>query len=543
MNFITRSSLLTIAFALLASQPLFAQETQEPQEITETTVVAIPVATDKGPEDALNRGTPRGSAKGFLETAASFDFEKAAQYLDLRNLPSGLREADGPELARQLNHVLSRSVWLDDYNVSDSPEGAKGDDLPTYRDELVTIKTLDGREYPIWMQRVPRGDGEQIWKISNRSVALIPELYDEFSYPESVEKIRKWFPEDSSFLGLETFKWAIMAVIALISWPVLWVVGWALSRIFSSPERETYPLVKKALTGPLVFIGILIITGIVVEELGAGAYAQMVMDAKTLSTIAIVWALWSFISLFRAKKQIKLLAEDRPGAAKLLQPMSTLAKILVFMFGLLFWLNNVGVNITTVLAGLGVGGLAVALALQKPIEDMMGALSIFSQAPFRVGDLVKYRQILGVIEDIGLRTTRIRTLTNTVVSCPNAQIAYEEVENITYRERIRYWPTLRMRYDTSPEQLERIRDGIINVLTKHEKVLENPVRARFTDFDRDAVLIKIHSFINTTEFTEFLRVAEELNLEIMKVVDHEGARFALPGASIQIEGGLSSIQP
>ena len=531
--------LLTMCLMSANTSSLQAQDNTEAQE---TVAVAIPVAVDKGPEDALNRGTPRSSAVGFLESSAKFDFEKASQYLDLRNLPDEVNEVGGQELARQLNHVLSRSVWLDDYNVSDSPEGAKGDDLPSYRDELVTIKTLDGREYPIWMQRVPRGDGEQIWKISNRSVALIPELYDEFSYPEPVEKIRKWFPEDSSFLGLEAFKWVIMLVIALVSWPVLWVVGWALSRIFSSPERDTYPLVKRMLTGPMVFIGILIIVGIVVETLGAGAYAQMVMDAKTLSTIAIVWALWSLISLFVSKKQKKLIAEDRPGAAKLLQPMSTLAKILVFLFGLLFWLNNVGVNITTVLAGLGVGGLAVALALQKPIEDMMGALSIFSQAPFRVGDLVKYRQILGIVEDIGLRTTRLRTLTNTVVSCPNAQIAYEEVENITYRERIRYWPTLRMRYDTSPEQLERIRDGILEVLNGHEKILEEPVRARLTDFDRDAVLIKVHSFVDTTEFTEFLRVAEELNLEIMKVVAREGARFALPGASVQIEGGVPASQ-
>lgn len=539
MSFISKALAILILFSVLCGSSLFAQEENEK---TETVSVAIPVEADKGPEDALNRGTPRGSAVGFLEAAAQFDFEKASQYLDMRNLPEDVAELGGHELARQLNHVLSRTVWLDDYNVSDSPEGARGDDLPTYRDELVTIKTMDGREFPIWMQRIPRGDGEQIWKISNRSIALVPDLYDEFSYPESVETIRKFFPEDSSFLGLETFKWVIMIVIALISWPVLWVVGWALSRIFSSPKQPTYPLVKKALTGPMVFIGLLIITGFVVETLGAGAYAQMVMDAKTLSIIGVIWAFWSFISLFRAKKQIKLIANNRPGAAKLLQPMSTLAKIFVVLFGLLFWLNNVGVNITTVLAGLGVGGLAVALALQKPIEDMMGALSIFSQAPFRVGDLVKYRQVLGIIEEIGLRTTRIRTLTNTIVSCPNAQIAYEEVENITYRERIRYWPTLRMRYDTSPEQLERIRDGIIDVLNGHEMVLEDPVRVRFTDFDRDAVLIKVHSFVNTTEFTRFLEIAEELNLQIMKVVAREDARFALPGASIQIEGGVPSIQ-
>ena len=220
-----------------------------------------------------------------------------------------------------------------------------------------------------------------------------------------------------------------------------------------------------------------------------------------------------------------------------MQPMSTLLKVLVLLFGLLFWLSNLGVNITTVIAGLGVGGLAVALALQKPIEDMMGALSIFSQAPFRVGDLCKYKGVLGTVEDIGLRTTRIRTLTNTVVSIPNAQIAYLEVENLSYRTKIRYWPTLRLRYDTKPEQLKAISEGILEMLSADERVYDDPVRVRFTDFDRDAVLLKVHAFMKTTDFAESLQIGEELNYGIMQIVEDAGARFALPGASIQIEGG------
>ena len=85
-----------------------------------------------------------GSITGFLEASSAFDFDKAAQFLDLRNLPDEAEELGGQELAKQLNHVLSRAVWLNDYTVSDSPEGIKGDDLPSYRDELVVVKTNDG---------------------------------------------------------------------------------------------------------------------------------------------------------------------------------------------------------------------------------------------------------------------------------------------------------------------------------------------------------------------------------------------------------------
>lgn len=526
--------ILALILALVPCPLAGAQNAAEP--LAGAVASEVPAVDGGAPEDALNRGTPRRSAVGFLEACARPDFERAAEYLDLRNLPENIAELGGPELARQLNHVLSRAVWLDDYTVSDSPQGAKGDGLPEYRDQLVTIKTPEGLEYPIWLQHVPRGDGVLIWKVSNRSVALIPELYEEYSYPPLIERIRKWFPENVVILGLEAFKWFILLLSAVLSWPILWVVGWALSRIFSSPARDLFPLVRKFFTGPFVLIGILVVAGVVLNELGAGAYAQMIMDARTLSTLAIVWALWALTNLYRSYKQTRLDAAGRPGAAKLMRPITGLVKLLILIFAMLFWLNNIGVNITTVLAGLGVGGLAVALALQKPIEDMMGALTIFSQAPMRVGDFVRYGEVTGTVEDIGLRTTRIRTLQSTVVSIPNARIAHVEVENLTYRSKIRYWPTLRLRYDTTLEQLRQIRDRIEEMLEAHESVYPEPVRVRFTDFDTDAILIKVHSYLQTTDYTESLRIGEALNLSMMEIVQSVGARFALPGRSIALEG-------
>ena len=327
-----------------------------------------------------------------------------------------------------------------------------------------------------------------------------------------------------------------MIATALIAWPVLWFVGWVLARTFSSPKREIYPLVRRFFTGPLVLIGILVITGFVVEELGAGAYGQMVLDANTINTIAIIWAFWALLNVYKKHKQNNLVEHDRPGAAKLMQPLTTLLKLFILIFGLLFWLHNIGVNITTVLAGLGVGGLAVALALQKPIEDMMGALTIFTQASIRVGDLCKYGEFLGVVEDIGLRTVRLRTLTNTVVTIPNSRIAHLEIENLSYRTKIRFWPTLRLRYDTTPEQLKEVRDGIRNMLAAHDKVHDDPIRVRFTDFAKDAILLKVHSFLKTTSFAESLEIGEELNYQIMKIVRNAGTQFALPSATMFVEG-------
>ena len=488
----------------------------------------------EAPDDALGRGTPRSSIRGFLAASDALNWEEAAEYLDMRNLPRDVRSIGGAELARQLSHVVSR-VWLDEVIISDKPEGMRGDGLPVYRDELVRIPMPEG-DAVLWMQRVPRGDGESIWKISNRSVALIPELYDEYSYSKPVERIRGWFPGDLAFLGIEAFKWFILAIVAAVGWGVFYLLGLVLARLFSKPGQDNYVHVRKLFTGPLVFLAILISAGVALRELGAGEYARHIMKTNTLLTLAVVWFAWALIDLYRNIKQHRLITIGRPGAAKLLQPMSTLVKIVVVLFGLLFWLNNLGVNITTVLAGLGVGGLAVALALQRPIEDLMGALTIFSQASVRVGDLCRFGSNVGWIEEIGLRTTRVRTLTDSVVSVPNSQFAYMELDNLTFREKIRYWPTLRLRYDTRLDAIERIRERITALLEADEHVYVEPVRVRFTDFDNDAILLKVHAFLKTNDYATALEYQERLNLGIMAIVEEEGARFALPGLSVYLEG-------
>jgi MscS family membrane protein len=520
---------------------VFSQDDANPGQ-TETKTVVIPVAEPSGPQDALNRGTPRGAITGFLQACEAFDFERAAQYLDLRNVPKSVATIGGAELARRLNHILSRAVWLDDYTISDDPKGILGDGLPTYRDELVRIPTDDG-EAILWLQQVPREDGESIWKVSNRSVVLIPDLYELYSYPPGVETVRGWFPSNAAFLGLELFKVFILIVLMLLAWPVLHLIGLGLARVFSSPASNRYPLVRKICTRPLVALGILIVLYAALGELGMGARAQQIARAHTLLTFVVVWIIWSVINLYRNHQEDKIAAQGRPGAAKLVRPLTTFLKLTVLLVAFLFWLQNLGVNISALLAGLGIGGLAVALALQRPIEDLMGALSIFSQSPLRVGDLVRYGDVLGNVEDIGLRTTRLRTLTNTVVSIPNSLISAREVENLTYRSKIRYWPTLRLRYDTTPEQLRKITGRIVSMLESHERVHDDGIRARVTEFANDAILVSVHCFMKTIDFAESLEIGEDLNFRIMEILRAEGAAFALPSHSLFVEGGDVKASP
>lgn len=498
-------------------------------------VPAVCLAQDQTgpPADAFDRGTPLSSARGFLLATGAQDFATAANYLDLRNLPSQVSSEGGPELARKLDFVLGRAIKLDEYALDDTATGKQGDGLPEYRDLLATIPADKGRT-ALYMQHVPREeDGVMIWKISNHSVAEIPALYSHYENPPWVETVREKLPADAGFLGLEMYKWVIGLGAGLLAWPVFHLLGLALTRLFLKPDHHLYPFLRGVLTRPAVALAVVLTMGYVVRRLGMGVVAQQYSDARTIIIIMVVWTIWSVLGLFQKYKFKRLMEQGREGAARILRPVSNLIRLLVLLIALLTWLSNLGINISTLLAGLGVGGLALALALQRPLEDLMGALTLFTQQPVRVGDFCKYGNVEGVVEEIGLRTTRIRTLDNTLVCVPNAKISVSDIENYTARHKFYYKPVLRLRYDSTTAQIKGIIENIENLLREHESIIkEDMLRVRFRDFAEDAILIKIQSYMNCKDMTEFFEIAEELNLKIMEIVENHHAAFALPGRMI-----------
>jgi MscS family membrane protein len=224
----------------------------------------------------------------------------------------------------------------------------------------------------------------------------------------------------------------------------------------------------------------------------------------------------------------------------LMRPAANAIRLVIALGAVLLWLDNIGINITTVLAGLGVGGVAVALALQKPMEDVFGAITLYTQQPARVGDFCRIGTEIGTIEEIGLRTTRFRTLADTVIAVPNAKLANEPIDNISARKKIRYLPTLRLRYDSTPAQLQQILEGIRKLLSNHERVLQDNHRARFKEFGDDALEIEVMAYLNTTDWAEYLGLAEELNIRIMEIVARAGTSLALPSQVLHVEQTTSS---
>jgi MscS family membrane protein len=528
-----RRLLLVFVIACLAFAPT-VQALQEQQ--VEAPALEQDVVEDNAFKDNLGRDTPRSSFIGFLTLTEKFDYEGAALYMDLRNLPRATREYTGEELARQLDFIIKRGMKINVDHLSKKVTGQVVDGLPDYRDELGHLVSNDGEQI-LYMQRVPGLDNNFIWKVSNASIAMVPELYDYFSYPDWVENIRERLPEDAVFLGIESFKWVIVLGAALITAPVFWLIGFALSWLFSKPGSPLHLQVRRLFTWPLTLFAVMLVTSRLLRELGLGATAQAFVEAKTLMTIVIVWVVFSLIDLARAKRRETFIAQGRSDAHILGRPMANALKLFILLAAVLVWLNNTGIDITTLLAGLGVGGIALALALQKPIEDLLGAVSIYSQQPIVTGDLCKYGTTLGRIEEIGLRTTRIRTLNNTLVSVPNCIIAHGAIENYSARETMLYHPELPLRYDTTTEQMQTIIDAIDQLARNHDGVVKETVRIQFTAFAENSMTIKARIYVDTPNFSTYLQVVTELNMGIMKIVQDNGAHFAQGAKTVMLEYG------
>lgn len=484
--------------------------------------------------DARTWLTPRGSLQGYFEAVEEGDFKHAAEYLDLRSLPPSARSLAPERLAEMLSIVIGREIWIDLEGLSNDIAGETGDGLPTYRDELGRIK--DGEsEFILLMQRVPDGQGERVWKISNVTVATIPDLYSRFGYGPMTEAVAKAVP-DVRFLGVELFKWIVTIAVGLAAYPLAMLLGLGLTRLVGSRTSPLYPRIRKFFIGPFAVLLALLLMHRVFVGLGSGITGQRIARTETLTTIVAVWLLIQATGLIRDAYAARLIAKGRESAVVLLQPATQALRIVIFVIAVLLWLDNAGFNITTIVAGLGVGGVAVALALQKPLEDIFGALTLYTQQPFRVGDYCRVGKETGTVEEIGLRTTRIRTIGNTMISVPNHKIASEPIDNYSARKKILFSPTIRLRVDTSREQLDKVLAGIGDLLQSHDKLIHDGARVRFQKIGADALELNVFAYADVQVYADYLEVAEDLNMKILSIVEQAGSTLALPGQTLYVEG-------
>jgi len=228
------------------------------------------------------------------------------------------------------------------------------------------------------------------------------------------------------------------------------------------------------------------------------------------------------------------------AAASLLRLLRRAVDVLIVFAAVILTLRHFGIDPTPALAGLGVGGIAVALAAQKTLENVIaGASLIFDQA-VRVGDSLKMGDIIGTVDHIGLRSTRIRTLDRTLVSVPNSQLANASLETLSARDKFWFHPTVALRFDTAPEQLDRVLQDVRRLLREHPQISPESGRVRFVRVGPSSLDIEVFAYLLARDWEQFLETQERLLSDIIAIVNRAGASLAMPSQTLYVDGGSAA---
>lgn len=486
----------------------------------------------------VDSASPRASVLGFLHAAREGDFQRAARWVDQSGAEAARR---APEIARRLKAVLDARLWLDIDKISPRAQGDLDDGLPRDREELGRITTADEQEIAIRLARQGRGEDLR-WVFSAATVAQVDLLYGEL--PD--RWIREHLPEVMLRSGpFEVLYWQWIALLILI--PAAAMIGLVLTpptrgllrKLVSRTRTDLDDQIIVSVRGPIILLWSVAASRVLLRwiVLPSPAQAFVVELQKAIAVVAAYWILLRVIGVLQAALPQSRWTEANPALRSLIPLGARILRFLVIFLGFLNVLSVFGYPITTIIAGLGIGGIALALGAQKTLEHFFGSVSLGVDQPFRVGDWVSVNGIAGGIENIGLRSTRIRTLDRTIITIPNGQLAEAMSENFGERERILLRGVIGVEYGTTAATMRLLRDGIEKILRAHPMTWQERVQVAFCNFGASSLDIEYFCWLETNQIDEFRTARNDLLLEIMEFVEGNGASFAFPTQTIHIAGG------
>jgi MscS family membrane protein len=469
--------------------------------------------------DPLGRDNPRSSITNFLEASQDRDYAKAAQYLDLSSVPKSLRDQHGPELAQQLYAVLNSDPHFSVFRLSSDPQGGLSADSGAASVHIANA-TESGKPVTVDLARVaPSPGATPVWLFSAETVFDAPRL----SVSSATSAIGSRLPPFLSTIQiLDTPLWKWIALILAV------LLLTAISRLF---DRLTSPVVRaaadrlrlgshagwvQAMLAPVRMFICLLFFRVALEAIGLSAIARLYVGR--LAGALFVWTIaWCFI---RLTELLFRHAEARMDEGRRFASRSVLhlgrrtVNTAIVILAILLVLSNWGYNTATLVAGLGVGGIAIALAAQQTISNVFGGVSVIADHPIRVGEYGKFGDLLGTLEDIGLRSTRIRTLSRTVVSIPNSTFAGYNLENYASRDKILFNPMLSIKRGTPEGQVRTLVENLGKILASHKELELVPTPVRIVGVAGGALNIEIFCHVLTRDIDRFYTVQSDLYLAI-----------------------------
>ena len=476
--------------------------------------------------------TPRKAIESLLywQQPEHANLEKASRCLDRSRMTDPAQQA--PDLASKLKKTLDgRGLYVE------------MNDLP---DETDYKNPADKSEYELFpavlggVKVVKQGDD---WVFSASSLERVPELYSD-TYQLGIEDLGDWMPEwlRGEVLGVELWQFVgvlVLVFLALILQKlVVFTIGTYLTRlagklnigwIEQAVQKADKPIGGMAMAA-VFFIGFPIL-GFPVRISQIALFAT-----RVLAAFSLVWLGYRLVDVLADILAAKAAKTDTKLDDQLVPMVRKSLKVILVVIGGLFILQNLNVNIGSLLAGLGIGGLAFALAAKDTVSNLFGSMMIFLDKPFQIGDWVKIgSDVEGTVEEVGFRSTRIRTFYNSLITVPNARLVDTPVDNMGMRRYRRYSSTLGLTYDTPPEKVQAFCEGVRAIIQALPGMRKDFYLVEFKEYGDSGLMVMLYCFMDTPDWAAEVRVRTNLNLEIMRLARELGVEFAFPTQTVHVD--------
>jgi MscS family membrane protein len=485
------------------------------------------------PVDPLGRTTPRGTVLGFLQAAQSAQPDSAAQYFQSSR---GRRPADGQKIVHELKSLMDRAYVGNINRITDLPEGTPQEGMIAAQERVGKIQVNDD-SVDLILTRVTDPVYGPIWVFSNETISQLQELFGQIEVQQVETKLPQVLVRNS-FLGLPLWQW--IAILLLV--PIATGAAWLFIQLFRAARavvgsirgRKLDYKFGTAALGPTLLIIATLLHAVGMRFIGLPLlsrhyYGQFVL---VLLLVGVTWLAVRIIEWLGERLRYRAISAGRAGVGSLMLLVQRMLKVVVIFAGAIFVLDTVGFNLTTVLAGVGIGGIAIAFAAQKTLENLFGGVSVLGDEAIRVGDVCRFGTTVGTIEDIGLRSTRVRTVERVELSIPNGSLATMNIENLSQRDKFLFNNTIGLRGDSTRDQLLFCLAETRKLLYAHPKIEAESARIRLVGFGVSSFDLEIFCYIKTRDSAEFMAIREDVLLRIMGIVESSGTSFAHPSRTV-----------
>lgn len=518
----SRGFALSVAYGALAlfcvavfPAPVAANEEFEP----------LPVKLDS-PRDtmatflkAMNRYR-QGKATG--NKVLLDEIDTAVATLDLRDTSPVLQDEVGRETAIFLKEVIDRVIVVDFEKIpTELPK-----ESPTWR-----MKNSD-----IAIARIDEGDDVGRYKFTKQTVRNARRYYERIKARPYLAGTGQGALYEAPWLERRVPSWLRTTLVLIPNWKWLGLLGAALAgllvKLLGQSIARRWHIAERPV-GWIAFSAFLHFAVRLLAIDGALALALLVL-IQILFSGACVWLAYRLVDVFVERIRDRAALSGNTLDRHVVALIRKTLQVVVLVIGVLVVFQNLGINVVSLMAGLGLGGLAFALAAQDTCKNFFGSLMILFDRTYKTGDVVRIGQFNGTVEEVGFRSTRLRSVENTLVSIPNSTVANENVDNFSRRAIWRVALNLGLTYDTSAEKLRAFVSDAARLLRASPKVRQDTVTVHFSDFKADSLDVYVECFLNVADIAEYRKEREAILFEFLGLAEAVGVEFAFPTRTVHV---------